>query len=177
MQRVEIRPQELHLNLFSGELLRGALLCAGDMEKSNCMTISWATMGVLWNKNVFVVYVRPTRHTFSFIEKAGNFTVNFFGSKYRDILAYCGTHSGRDVDKFKECNLTLINSNNVESPCIDESHLIIECETIYSQDIQPDLFVDRNLEKIYPKKDYHRLYIGHILGIYGVSRFIDQTYD
>ena len=41
-----------------------ALLTGGTKEKCNPMTVSWGGLGVLWNKNVCFVFVRPQRHTF-----------------------------------------------------------------------------------------------------------------
>ncbi len=177
MKRQEIHPRALKLNLFSDELLRGALLCAGTIHDANCMTISWASMGVLWNKNIFVVYVRPTRYTYTFMEKANDFTVNFFEEKYNKVLTFCGTRSGKNVDKFRECNLTRIKSHHIQSPGIDESHLIIECQKIYFQDIVPDHFLDPDIDSLYPRKDYHRIYIGEIQRIYGVEQFIDPDFN
>ncbi|HBA53010.1 MAG TPA: flavin reductase, partial [Syntrophorhabdus aromaticivorans] len=36
------------------------------------------------------------------------------------------------------------------------------CRKIYAQDIVPDNFIDPNIDKFYPKKDYHRMYVGEI---------------
>ena len=55
--------------------------------------------GVLWGKNVAFCFIRPGRHTLGFVERSEMFTLSFFGENYRDALNYCGTKSGRDVDK------------------------------------------------------------------------------
>jgi flavin reductase (DIM6/NTAB) family NADH-FMN oxidoreductase RutF len=172
MERVEILPQDLDLNLFSGDLLRGALLCTGDMKKHNCMTITWATMGMLWNRNVFVVYVRPTRHTFELLNAGNDFTVNFFSAEYREILAYCGTSSGREVDKMAQCNLTPIISKTIKSPGIDEAQLLLEVKTLYTQDVDPHGFLDKRISDLYPLQDYHRIFMGELVHIAGVSKFV-----
>jgi len=172
MERKKISTHLFNLNLFSGELLRGALLCVGNMQKHNCMTISWATMGVLWNRHIFVVYVRPTRYTFGLINSYPDFTVNFFSAECRDKLAYCGTVSGRDVDKFAEAGLSVVASQKVDSPSVDESHLIIEARTIYAQDLDPRAFVDPRINDHYPRKDYHRMFMGEIAHISGVAEFL-----
>ena len=33
------------------------------------MTVSWGSMGMIWNKPFIQVVVRPQRHTFEFMEK------------------------------------------------------------------------------------------------------------
>ena len=34
-------------------------------------------------------------------------------------IGFCGSKSGRDYDKIKECNLTLLDSKMVKSPAIE----------------------------------------------------------
>ena len=40
---------------------------------------------------------------------------------------YCGVKSGRDVDKFKEMNLTPVAGEKVKAPLIKESPVNLEC--------------------------------------------------
>lgn len=83
-----------------------ALLTAGDEDSYNTMTVSWGTMGKLWNKDVCTVFVRPQRYTYGFMEKNQGFTLSVFSDEYKKALSFCGSKSGRDVDKAKETNLT-----------------------------------------------------------------------
>ena len=63
-------------DIFTG---KGMLLCAGDREKSNAMTIGWGGLGTLWGRNDAVtVYVAEKRHTKLFMDKAATFTVMGF---------------------------------------------------------------------------------------------------
>jgi len=78
------------------------------------------------------------------------------------VLNFCGTHSGRDVDKVKETGLTPAFTGS-GSVYFSEARLVIECAKIYSQDLDPSAFLDPKIAKNYPKKDYHRLYIGEIV--------------
>jgi len=141
----------------SGEVVwkRLGLVTAGTKKSFNTMTIAWGTLGVLWHKPVCVVYVRPTRHTFQFMEKADRFTVSFFPRKYREALTYCGTHSGRDVNKIAETGLTPVAADGTVH--FAEARLVLVCRKLYRQDILPELFETPSLDKIYPKKDYHRV--------------------
>ncbi|TKJ45032.1 flavin reductase, partial [Candidatus Aerophobetes bacterium Ae_b3b] len=68
----------------------GLLLVSGDMEKSNVMTIGWGTSGIIWGKPVFIVLVRPSRYTYGFIEKIGQFTVNVPFPEMEEIVSFCG---------------------------------------------------------------------------------------
>ncbi len=138
------------------------LITAGTLESYNTMTASWGGLGVLWNRDVCFCFVRPTRHTYKFMEDAGRFTLSFFGEEYRGALNYCGSHSGKDVDKTKEAGITpaLSESGTVH---FAEARLIIECEKIYFQDILPRNFLAPGIAKLYPQKDYHRMYVGAIV--------------
>jgi flavin reductase (DIM6/NTAB) family NADH-FMN oxidoreductase RutF len=43
---------------------------------------------------------------------------------------YCGVRSGRDVDKFKEQNLTPVKGEKVNCPVIKESPVNLECKVV-----------------------------------------------
>jgi flavin reductase (DIM6/NTAB) family NADH-FMN oxidoreductase RutF len=137
------------------------LITAGIRESFNTMTASWGGMGVLWDKKVCFAFVRPTRYTFEFLEKSEFYTFSFLEEQYRDILMYCGTKSGRDVNKVIETNLTPIFGNG--TVFFAEARLVMECRKIYVQDITPDNFLDQTMNEYYPKKDYHRIYVGEII--------------
>lgn len=141
------------------------LLTAGNIEKFNTMTASWGTFGVFWHKPVATCFIRPTRHTYTIAEKSDHYSLCFFDEKYKEILQYCGSHSGRDSDKIKETGLIPIQ---LESGAIgfEQARLIVECQKILHTDIDPKLFPVGIDEKFYPKKDYHRVYYGEILAIY-----------
>jgi len=141
------------------------LITAGDREKSNCMTASWGGLGVLWNKNVAFVFVRPVRHTYLFMEKHDFFSLSFFGPDRKGILEYCGKYSGRDVDKIKEMNL---HPAYHESGAVlyGEASLSVVCRKIYYADIDPLKFLSPEIDANYPKKDYHRMYIGEITEVF-----------
>jgi len=84
----------------------GLLLAATKPSgESNTMTIGWGTVGVIWGLPVFSVLVRPSRYTYEFIEASGEFTVNVPNPDMRSFVDFCGTRSGRDVNKFAEFNV------------------------------------------------------------------------
>ncbi|MBW6490956.1 MAG: flavin reductase [Lentimicrobium sp.] len=138
------------------------LITAGTKEKCNTMTASWGGTGFLWNKPVAFIFVRPQRFTFQFLEENSLFTCSFFSNEYRKALNFCGEHSGRDVNKFKETGLNIIETPE-GAITFEESELFLVCRKLYFQDIRPEGFLDAALLKHYPAKDYHRLYIGEII--------------
>ena len=76
-----------------------ALVTAGDKTGFNTMTVSWGSMGVLWNKNIVTVFIRPQRYTRDFLDRFEKFTVSFYPEEHRQALALCGSKSGRVTDK------------------------------------------------------------------------------
>ncbi len=140
------------------------LVTAGSIRNYNTMTASWGTVGELWNRKVAICFIRPTRYTYEFMEKNDLFTFSFFDEKYRDVLKLCGTRSGRDIDKMAGIGLTPKLSEN-GTVFFEEARLVMECRKIYHHDFDPAKFLYESIEKEYPKKDYHRMYIGEIVGV------------
>lgn len=137
------------------------LVTSGTDKKFNTMTASWGGVGVLWNKNVSFIFIRPQRYTFEFLENCDFYSLSFFGEKYKPILAKCGQVSGRDIDKIKETGLNPVFDDN--SVYFKEAKKVLVCKKIYSQFITPDCFIDESLQKNYEKNDYHKMYIGEIV--------------
>ena len=57
------------------------------------------------------------------------------------------------------------------TPGFDEAELILECRKMYWDDIHPQNFLDLKIDKNYPLKDYHRIYFGEILALFGEDLF------
>ena len=144
----------------------GAFLTVKSGDVLNTMTIGWATFGVVWSKPIMMVAVRSSRHTFGIIEAASDFTVTVPAGDMHKETAYCGSKSGRDVDKFKICNLETTNSHEVVSPIIKTRGRHYECNIIYKSAMDPAHFHKDYDSSLYPKKDYHTLYFGEILACY-----------
>jgi flavin reductase (DIM6/NTAB) family NADH-FMN oxidoreductase RutF len=125
------------------------------------MTASWGGLGVIWNKRIAITFVRPTRYTREFIEKQDLFTCSFFPAKYRKALSFCGSHSGRDVNKTAATGLTPVFDVK-GAVYFAEARLVLVCRKIYFQDLEPKQFLDRKVLKMYPEKDFHRMYFGEI---------------
>ena len=138
------------------------LLSASDGENTNTMTVSWATVGELWNKPVAICYVRPQRHTFGILEKTDRLTLTALSEEYRAAMSFCGRASGRDCDKFKETGLTCVFTEE-GAPYVAEGETVLVCKKLYADDIRESAFVDTSLiEKVYAQKDFHRFYVCEI---------------
>jgi len=92
MANSPIAIEELKLNSFSIFQERWFVLMAGDFaeKKYNCMTISWGSLGVIWEKPFVMVAVRPTRYTYQFIQQYPDFTVCAFPAERHKALGISG---------------------------------------------------------------------------------------
>lgn len=144
----------------------GAFLTVKSGEAMNTMTIGWATFGVIWRRPILMVAVRCSRHTFGIIEAAGDFTVTLPAGDMHEETAFCGSKSGRDVDKFRKCNLETIAGRQVATPVIKTPGRHYECKIIYKSAMDPAHFDKGCDAAFYPEKDYHTLYFGEIMACY-----------
>ena len=150
-----VSPDQFNRNPFSLIGSEWMLVAAAKPDgKINFMTASWGGMGVLWHKNVCFVFVRPSRYTYEFTEASPYVTLSFFDADYRRKLSFCGTKSGRDVDKAKECDFHV--SLDGGYPVFEEAKITVKAKKLYASMIKPEDFIDvsciddiNNLHKMY----------------------------
>lgn len=147
------------------QLDTGAFLTVKAGDQLNTMTIGWATMGIIWSKPIVMVAVRDSRFTYEIIEKARDFTISFPKKDMDKELTFCGSKSGRNVDKFKECNLKAIPAQNTASPIIQIPGIHFECKIVYKSAMEA-AFLDDTYKKLYPRSDFHTLYFGELVACY-----------
>jgi len=94
--------------------------------KLNIITVAWCG-NACTNPPVLYISVRPERYSYGIIERTKEFVVNLVNKDLTYACDYCGVRSGKDHDKFKELNLTPIESKYVKAPSIEESPVNIEC--------------------------------------------------
>jgi flavin reductase (DIM6/NTAB) family NADH-FMN oxidoreductase RutF len=157
----EIRPEEITDNAIKLIGTDSMLITAGKAGDFNTMTAAWGGLGYIWKKPVAYILIRPQRFTYQFTERYDWFSLGFFGGEHQDILDFCGSCSGRDTDKVKETGLTVLEYED-KALYFEQSRLTLICRKLYYQDIDPANFIEKSLERMYPLRDYHRMYIGHI---------------
>lgn len=163
---VNIQFNELSKEMLA-QLQKGAFLTVKNDEILNTMTIGWGSLGYIWNIPVVMVPVRYSRYTYELIENTDEFTVSVpLKGDMATELGFCGSKSGRDVDKFKELNMTAKAAQVIETPIIEECELHFECKIVYKQAMDPKL-LDREIDDTrYPNNNYHVLYYGEIKACY-----------
>lgn len=162
----ETKPSEIEFNVFKEIDKTWMLICADDKDNERCnlMTASWGGMGTMWKRNVCTLLVRPQRHTYKLCEENDRLSVCFLPEEYREALNICGRESGRNIDKFERTGLTHIKLDGVS--CVAESSLVLLLKKIYVDDLKKENFIGNIPSEIYPRDDYHRIYVCEITKAY-----------
>ena len=154
----------LEFNPFTKLTKDWALVTAGNKQKYNTMTVSWGGFGVIWGKNVAYIFIRESRYTKEFIDNGDFFSVAFFDQKYHTALAYCGGHSGRDEDKFKNAGLNVTFCHSIPLP--DEANFVLLCRKMAAVPMTEETFIDKNImETWYKNNDMHTMYVAEIIEV------------
>lgn len=160
----EIKSNEIEKSPFDIIGKDWLLLTAGNEESMNTMTVSWGGVGILWNKNVVFTFIRPQRYTLEFVDREEYFTLSGFGGDFKKELSFCGSKSGRDVDKVAETGLTPVFGES--APYFEQAKIVLVCKKLYKQDFTPDSFIEKELDEAnYAAKDYHKMFIGEIVKV------------
>lgn len=138
------------------------------MVQDNPMTIGWAQLGVIWGRPTATVYVRHSRYTHDLLEKSAHFTISVpTEGDMVEALAFCGTRSGRKVNKLEEQNLSVLPSHFGGQGGLAGCRFHIECRILHRVEIpMEDIEEPAILSHYYPRDDQHTQYIAEILGVY-----------
>lgn len=108
--------------------LPAVMVSAADLQgEANILTVAW-TGTVCSDPAMLYISVRPERYSYHMLKETGEFVVNLTTEKLAYAADWCGVRSGRDVDKWKELNLTKGKAEKLDhAPVILESPVNIEC--------------------------------------------------
>jgi len=158
---IEIDPEELTANPFYMIGKEWMLVTAEKNSVCNTMTASWGGVGIMWNKPVAFVVIRPQRYTKEFLDGSNNLSLSFFDDMYRKELAYLGKVSGRDVAKIEKAGLTVTHDG--ATPYFKEAKKVLICKKLFNQPLEAGSFIDTDIiSNMYPNGDFHTLYIVEI---------------
>ena len=167
------KDKKLLLNPYYKFFKDPAIATGGTKDNYNSITIGWGSFGVLYQKPIMIIYVKPERYTWKFLEKGEYFTVSFLKKKHRKKLGFLGTKSGRDIkNKEKEAGLHIINKGPGLGIIFKESNETYVCKLIYKHSIDYNMlhqdiknFYDSHVSE-YQGKTPHSMYIGEVIAHY-----------
>ena len=101
--------------------------CQRPQEAPNIITVAW--VGTVCSEPAMLsISVKKERYSHNILKDTNEFVVNLVTKDLVRATDYCGVRSGRDVDKFKETNLTPVSSCRIHAPGIKESPVNLECQ-------------------------------------------------
>ncbi len=137
--------------------LPAPMITCGDIDGSyNIITIAWTGI-ISTDPPRCYISVRPNRFSYGIIKDNGEFIINLTTAELAYATDWCGVKSGKDVDKFKEMNLTPQRAKDVKPPMIGESPINIECKVF-------DIL----------EMGSHHMFLADILRIHATEKFINK---
>ena len=133
------------------------LVTVSDGEATNVLTVGWCGILATTPPKTYVS-IRPSRYSYEILKRGGEFVINLATSSMAREVDYIGIYTGKKVDKFKKCNLTLTKSEQVAPPTIEECPIAIECRVT---DILP--------------MGTHDVFIADVVGFTADEEIIDES--
>ena len=94
------------------------------------------------NPVILGIAIRKATYSHSLISRTREYVVNLPGRAISEEVWFCGSVSGRDVNKFEASGLTPLSAREVRPPLIAECPVNIECRVLDIQAIgDHDLFL------------------------------------
>ena len=171
MVRKEIEFFEIIASLYRETKGNGILMTTIDQDgKPNIMTLGWGLFGYCYHGHpVVVVAVRPSCYSFKLLDVVSEYVVSVPTREIAKAVAFCGTQSGRDYDKFKETGLTPVPSFKIKPPSIKECYINVECSIYHKQRPPHHILTPEHREK--PVEQQHTIYFAEVLGTY-IAKFV-----
>lgn len=113
-----------HRLLNAGNIV---LVTAKWIDNSTITTVAWH-MPVSGTPKLISIALGHERYCLELIKKSKSFCINIPDIKLIEAVKYCGSNSGRNVDKWKETNFTPKNCSSINCFFIEECPAHIECE-------------------------------------------------
>ncbi len=133
--------------------------CGNKPENYNIITIAW-TGTINSDPPMCYISVRKSRHSHKLIKDTGEFVINLTTKELAKATDWCGVKSGKNVDKFKEMNLTPVKASIVSAPMIKESPINIECKVTEVKELGT-----------------HDMFLAEVVAVHADNKYIDPKTD
>lgn len=103
------------------------LVTRGLNGKVNVMTVAWC-MPISMNPPLVALSISCKRFSYKLLIETGEFTICVPSKNMVNIVHFCGTRSGKRVDKVRMLKLELIEGEVVKVPIIKNCIAALECK-------------------------------------------------
>ena len=97
--------------------------------RPNALGVSWV-MRTSLDPFLLMISIDHSRYSHAGIDFHKEFVVHYPSAEQAEAAWFCGTRSGRDIDKIKEAGLSLIDSVAVQVPTIEGATVAFECKVV-----------------------------------------------
>jgi len=129
--------------------------------KDNVFTLDWHTP-LSFQPMMYAISVGKSRYSLELIRTSKCFVVNFMPAEFEKEIYYCGSHSGRNVDKFEICNFEKENAKKIDCPRIKQAIGYLECKVVEELEAGDHVLFVAKIVHAELKKRTHRLF--HLWG-------------
>jgi len=130
-----------------------AVISVGIGDEANLITLAYVGK-VCLNPPIIAISIQPKRHSYKLIEKHGEFGINYPTVKQLRDMDYCGTRSGRNVNKWEELNLTKEKASIILPPLIKEFPWNTECKVIQRTELGSHVCYFGEVVAVHSDADY-----------------------
>ena len=123
----------------------------------NIFTAAWCGI-VNSDPAMLSVSIRKERYSHTIISETGEFSCNVPVPAIARAVDYCGVVSGRKVDKFKACRLTMLDGEKISAPTVAECPITLECKVVEIKELGS-----------------HDLFLAEIVNVRVSAEFIDEN--
>lgn len=88
--------------------------------------LGWKMM-TSFDPPMYAISIGHTRYSCELVRQCREFVLAWPSEEMAEEVLFCGMHSGRKVDKFKDTGLTALDSSEVKPPLIGEAVANMEC--------------------------------------------------
>lgn len=127
--------------------------------KPNIITLGWA-MPTSGSPPMCAISIGLGRYSHELLGQVPEFVLTFPAEDMEEAMLFCGTQSGRKVDKFQETGLTALPATSVRPPLIGEAVTNMECRVV-STHLTGD----------------HTIFVGEIVAAHHTTREVRRLYN
>ena len=98
-------------------------------DKPNIIPLGWSTI-TSFGPPMMAISIGHTRYSHEIISKTKEFVLAYPSEDMGKEVLYCGTNSGRDVDKFKSTGLKSMPAKIIKPPLIADAVANFECKVV-----------------------------------------------
>lgn len=110
---------------------RVVLVTSYDQSKArtNIIPLGWF-MNTSFEPPLIAISVGLTRYSHKLIKETREFGIGFPNPRMGEDILFCGTHSGREVDKFAQTKFSPFPSRYIKAPLIKGCVISCECKLV-----------------------------------------------